>query len=297
MNYAKLFQGNAAAGTTAAHYYLNYDGTVSNTTFAASSYIEKERVIGEAIENTLKDCGLTNCKYYGAVDNKPVSYLCLDDEEEGKPGFYIFYNGTYTYFLLGYNSGAAYINHVTYPSGSVAGGTRVTSSNADVFSTHTAAANSYNFYVKVIGDTASTFYLQLSSYGSATFNNAFSICIANIIDKRNDRGLFGYYFGTTYGSGAATYLAPVYKDTGAIFDGTTAPTYVTSNIISNNAITVDNYIVLVNQMLSQYVHLWFVDGYIRPDSCAMGQFYSIDGDTYFSDKYTIYKCPTQITPS
>ena len=290
MNYAKHFSGSAEAGTTAAHYYLNTDGTVG-ASFSSNSSIVKETVIGEAIESTLKDCGLTHCKYYGLVDNKPISYLCLDDTAEGKPGFYIYYQATYTYYLLGYraDNSSSVITHIALPSsGSDVAGMRVTNSQANIFSTASLVANTYDTYVRVTGDTASSFVITFANYNTLTFNTPISISM--MTDKRNDSDVIGYFFGNS----SFQNVAPMYKETN--LSATGAANYTSVSASPSNAFAlVDNYMILVNKFCQIYIYLWFNDGYIPPQNVTAGTFIEIDGDIYYVQTYGMFKCTTTIS--
>lgn len=292
MNYSRHFSSEAPAGTAAAHYYLNKDGTVSSTTFSSSSAIAKEEILGAAIERTLKDCGLANCKYYGTVSSKPVSYLCLDDTADGKPGFYIYVAATYIYFYLGYctTSADTVITHaasITATSGAAA--VRI---NNTPFSTTTLVANTFDTYIKVVGDTASSFYLAFTTYGTTTESAPSIVNVANMIDKRNSKEIYGFFFGTK----AFTGLTPLYKDSNVYAIAETAPTSIVTYWFNSTYVPQNNYIMLINQGSATYPHIWFVDGYIRPSTFTDQSFYEVDGDIYYTTTDTIFKCTTVVTP-
>lgn len=293
MNYARHFSGNAEAGSTASHYYLNKDGTVSSNTFNSNSAIAKEVVIGQMIETTLKDCGFANCKYYGLIDNKPVSYLAIDDTAEGKPGFYIYFVASYTYFMLGYCTADTdeYIRCASLPTSTTGvTGMRNTNSSANIFSSAAITANTYDTYIKVVGDTASSCTIYFASYGTTTFNKAVSI--SKMIDKRNNKDVVGFCFGRD----DFQYVAPVFTDTNVSATGAAAPAQVTAYEVSSFT-PVDNYIVFINLFCQTYCNLWLVDAYIKPNNFTTGSFYEIDGDIYYAQAYGMYKCTTEVTPS
>lgn len=289
MNYAKHFSGNADAGTTASHYYLNIDGTVG-AAFSSNSSIAKEQVIGEAIESTLKDVGFENCKYYGLVDNKPISYLCLDDTTEGKPGFYIYWQTSYTYFLLGYrtDSNSSVISHVTSLPTATAdvSGMRIQNSTFNIFSTATLVANTYDTYVRIKGDPLSSFVLMFSNYN--TLNFGLPISISNMQDKRNNRKVVGFNFGAT----SFEKVAPIYYDT--CLSATGAANYTSVNAYNGTFTPVDNYMILVNKFCQSYIYLWFVDGYFPPSGITADSFVEIDGDIYYLQTQGMFKCTSSI---
>lgn len=291
MNYSRHFSSEAPAGTAAAHYYLNKDGTASSATFNASFAIEKEQILGAAIERTLKDCGLDNCKYYGTVSNKPVSYLCLDDTADGKPGFYIYVAASYIYFYLGYcgTSADTIITHAASVT-ATAGATAVRITNTP-FSTATLVANTFDTYIKVVGDTESTFYLAFTTYGTTAEVTPSIVCIANMIDKRNSKEIYGFYFG------AKTFqqLVPLYKENNVYVISETAPNIITAYTLGTY-VPQNNYIMLINQLSATYPHIWFVDGFIRPSTFTDQSFYEVDGDVYYTTAFTIFKCTTVVTP-
>lgn len=295
MNYSRHFSSEVGAGTAEAHYYLNKDGTASSTTFASASSIVKEQVLGAAFERTLKDCGLANCKYYGMVDDKPVSYFCLDDTADGKPGFYIYVAASYIYFYMGYCATASdtVITHssaVTATSGYL--GARV---NITPFSTNTLAANTFDTYIKVVGDTASTFYIGFTTYGTTTLNAITTISVSNMIDKRNNKEVIGFYFGTT-GLGA---FSPIYKENlvNAATEATVPiSTGAASNYVVSSYTPQNNYLMLINNFMPLYPHLWSIDCYLKPSTFTDGNFYEIDGDIYYCATNSIYKCTTSVIP-
>lgn len=292
MNYARHFTASVEAGTAAAHYFLNKDGTVSTTTYGTQSAIVKEQVLGEAIERTLKDCGLSNCKYYGMVNNKPVSYMCLDDTSGGKPGFYIKVVNSYIYFMTGYNNGNDFkLCNAVPTSNDQTSYTGVRASKSP-FSTTTLAANQLDTYIKVTGDTASAFNLYVMQYGT-TDTIVASINVMNLVDKRNNRGILGMYFNRP----ELDNTAPFYKDNGnqGIFDSATIGIF--SAFFYNSQYTpVNNYIILINQFAEQYPHIWCVDGYPKPSTFTTGSFYEVDGDVYYCGTVSMFKCTTAVNP-
>lgn len=290
MNYAKYFSGSSVAGSKTTHAYLTKEG--GKTSSVAGGAPVKEKILGDALESTLKDCGLVNCKYYDSIDGTPVSYFCLDDSAEAKPGFYIYVDDSYIYFSSGYCQSEA----DTYMRGSglnsaSSGGANLRCALNPFSTTARMSANDHKFYVRVIGDTARAFIINISPYNSTTFATNYAIAVANITDKRDDRELYSI----NYGRGTFQYYTPIYKDTGVYFTGATTLAELQYPIASSQM--VDNYIVLTNAFISNYTYLWVKETYIPPSLLTNGMFYEIDDDIYYCCIGALIKCTTEVTPT
>jgi hypothetical protein len=289
MNYAKYFSGSSAAGSKVSHAYLTKEGGTSGSLTGGAPV--KEKILGDALESTLKDCGLANCKYYDSINGTPVSYLCLDDTAEAKPGFYIYVDDSYIYFSTGYCQSVAdtYIRGAGLSSSSSGVNIRC---SLNPFSTSTKmSANEHKFYVRVIGDTARAFIINISPYNTPTFATNYAIAVANVIDKRNERELYSI----NYGRGSFQYYTPIYKDTGVYF--TDATTLNELQYLIQTSQMVDNYIVLTNAFINNYTYLWVKETYIPPSLLTNGMFYEIDDDVYYCCTGALIKCTTEVTPT
>lgn len=295
MYYSRYFEGNVGADSYTDIYAPSVtDKTLTTAEVSGCGIKLRMSVIGDAIADTLKDCGL-DAKY-----NVDAGYLYLD-YDNSNIGFYIIPYGSGNSglkFNEGFNNSSS---SGIYGYNTQSGGNGITYSwRYSPFKTDTYnTAIDYKFCVTVRGDTKNMFTIYLGQYSNPT---ALTSTIGTFYfgkDKSDDSDLFGYYMGANPGSNVHwIYVSNLLP---AVYDGSSktsplllvAATKLTMPSIQYNDKV---YVVLIEQYMTNAAFIAMDDVYIDPGFNDSGQFYEIDGETYFC--YTPYfiKCTTEVTP-
>lgn len=165
MYYKRLFTGNTGTSALSTLYYMGLDGRPSSTVNISNFRAVECRIIGEAVVQTLKDCGLTDA-YYDATNSfiyfrygKDMSGLQL--QNSANTGFH---------FVLVKNYQDLYFRNPNTYSTSANGtgwggyGNSWISSNHILGGAITNNSQPYRFKVIVKGDVKTFFRVYLSSY-------------------------------------------------------------------------------------------------------------------------------------
>lgn len=303
MDYSKHFSGNVSAGSSAAAKFLNKDGTLSTVALDSALAINKSSVVGEAIVNTLKDCGLSNAKYYGSVGSGYTSYVCLDDTKAGKPGFYIWQSGNYVYSSIGYNNGEDDI--IRCLTSSVTGiciKNSISTSNFPFASTGALVASAYNFYINIKGDTKGLFHVGVSAYNGTT-PSWYPIVVVNSKNEYNNREVYGFCMAQSIDNLTTHGYVFVYKDTcvniaGAVSTLTSSNQYSFLNNAANGVSNLDNVVPIVDLVLATYPHIHALNVYIGCANLDIKSYYNIDNAVYYNaSKYYMLKMLTTVSPT
>lgn len=281
MYYQKYFEGSVTADSGYTVQYCPVPGTKQASSQVAGNsgggVLGKLTVVGNAIASTLADCGM-DARYVPAT-----GYLYFD-YANSDIGMFLTSGGTTTtarnQFTIydGYNSGS-YIAQME------------SRSITDMFNATGLVAADYKFCVTIRGDITSMFTIYVGKYSTPT-------SITNIVgtfyfgvDKRNDNALFGSYQGapTTY------IIWRKVSDLTSIIDTTSSSTM--RRTPATKLTMIDQNIVLIEQYMTNAGFIAMDDVYIDPGFGTSGEFYEIDGETYFC--YTPYfiKCVTDVEPT
>lgn len=291
------------------HYYIRKNGTVSDTVNPGGferndGYfsINREKTIGNILEDILKTAGFSNAKYFDYIDNKAVSYLCLDTTSSGFNGFYIFQWGwtTFYYGYCKYDDPTDDIIYTYYPNNSYNGYSCMHTQLFDYWYDD----GKYDGYLKLVGGLNSGFeIIPCTSRRNAKFNqddsNFCSFLIANMINKLDNSESYLYRFtcnrewdhrktnegynwsclidkNTNIGRpGVETKLG------GIPGEGFNMPYYPMG--------TTDN-LPLIQAHIVTYPNMFFKDGYYKPNIFEDKIFYEINGDTYYIYCNLMFKC-------
>lgn len=165
MYYKRLFTGNSGQSSFSTLKYMGLDGNPSSTNFKTNFRAPECKIVGQAIAQTLKDCGLTDAYY-----DENTSFLYFRHGKD-MSGFQIYNNGNSgIYFNVIKNYRDMYFSNPNNPSMSATGTGWGTYGNTYIDATHifggsiTDASQAYRFKVIVKGDTKTFFRLMLSSY-------------------------------------------------------------------------------------------------------------------------------------
>lgn len=192
MYYKRLFTGNTGTSAVSTLYYMGLDGNPSSTVNTSSFRAVECRILGEAIVQTLKDCGLTDA-YYDATNSyiyfrhgKDMSGIQLYNPSNA--GFH---------FCVTKNYQDLYFRNPNSLSTSANGTGWGTFGNSWISASHIFGGNivntsqAYRFKVIVKGDVKTFFRVYLSSYSDDNAEyGMFGIGFFNYGEEVN--GVVGY---------------------------------------------------------------------------------------------------------
>lgn len=280
MYYRKYFEGAVEAGTATTVYKAFRDKQgASSTTLSTTSNAKRNKVLGDAIVSTLKDCGLT-----GAYYDETCSYVYFDYQNSDF-GLYVLIDNTNIKIFAGYY--ASTLTTEVIQTATSNGFTAASTSTPFEQSSYLLASN-YKFYVTVKGDTDGGFVLSIGSYSSpaATTINA---SIYKGVDKRSNKDLWGFYLNAQFG----TSIFWLYVDSLIGVIGTTMP----STFTPAAKLTMNNEWVVLIEMYMTVGYVVMKNCYLDPGFSSNNTFYEIDGDIYYCSTPYLFKCVTPVSES
>lgn len=295
MYYSKFFEGHVGAETGNYQYYPNVDKTISSISIYYKAPIKKLTIIGNAVANTLRDCGLTNAKYI------PKSGYLYLDYVNSNAGFFIctYANNQNSYSVYnGYNNNGI-IRAIDYH---FANNYQYNTSPFNCTGEGTFTEGDYKFCVTVKGDTSSTFLIYLGTYNNPTKEDT-CLGINNFgIDKRNDNVVFSHY--KYINSDTQIFLCTREIDMMAMcYHGSEK---IPSEIHTANSLSIDSsylrysgedaYVVLIEQYFTSMGYIGLDKTYINP-GLVTNKFYEIDGHIYYIVTNLCVQCTTQVNPT
>ena len=285
MYYKKHFQGSVES-ETASTYLYKIDSTTkqasSTKLYSNAGYGNRQRIIGNALASTLKDCGLNNAYY-----DETAGYLFFD-KTNCNNGIYIYIITNNIVFYFGGKLPSSSDTLVGYYGSSSA-----STSTYNPFSS-TSGAGNYNFYVTVKGDTQSVFTVSIGKYSepSSERNIKLLFCKANNVTNNESYWGFSCLFGSVSNTPQFYLVDTSSVPTGLPMYSSSTSTYV---LIDSTCLTMsdEQYIIpaYFNYPIISLPNVYFCN-FSVDDS-----FYEIDGDIYYKYNNILIKCTTIPTPS
>lgn len=285
MYYRRYFEGSVEAGTATAIKRALRNKQGESTVSLGTSNPVRNKVIGDALVATLKDCGMTDCYY-----DETCSYLYFDKTNTDF-GIYISYEASYLYMYAGYYSEKLGNDVISVYTAN--GMRQQTSLSQGPFEQASyLLASNYRFYVTVRGDTAGMFTVYIGSYASPSYMSGLMFTVYRGIDKRNNRKLWGFYMGSNPSTGPLW----VYADTiCGIAEYASSPYYPTALTAATKLSMIGEWVVLIEMYMSTAGFVVMENTFIDPGYNSQGQFYEIDGDIYFCYTPYLVKCVTSVS--
>lgn len=279
MFYKKYFEGTveAGAGTTINYALRNKAGKGTGSVGTANP--KRNKVIGDAIVSTLRDCGLN--AYY----DETCSYVYLDYNNSDE-GFYVMCtSSSVVQVLMGYYPSTATNEMIMCTS--MTGMYAQMPSGYTPFETasYTAASN-YKFYVTIKGDTAGSFVMYVGQYTNPS-NTGLGITIHRATDKRYGKGVWGFYFSSPF----STSIFWEYEESLiGVIETSSRPNSMT---VPSRLTMLDQWVSLIEDY-AMYGFIVFNNTYIDPGFATTDKYYEIDGDVYYCYTPYLVKCVTEI---
>ena len=278
MYYRKNYNGNVEAATASSVPYakLNKGGAYTSN-FRSSVNKLRSKVIGDAIADTLQDCGLD------ARFDATSCYLYLDYENTDA-GFYITYESSYLYCCAGY-AALGYINASTSTASLYKSFSVNNTSTSPFAQTSYLVASAYNFYVTVRGDTAGVFTIYIGSYSTPTsISNIYNSFLKGE-DKRDNSKLWGYKMGNL----------PIATDGIAWVKKSDLTVLLTGSTPADSLTASGEWIVFIEAYMKNCAYITVDNSYLTQSGLTSNTFYEIDGNIYFNQGAFLTKCVTPVS--
>ena len=274
MNYRKYFEGTVAAATATTQYRPKTGRAGKSTEYVGTSVnMKRAKVLGDAIVSTLRDCGLD--AYY----DEEYGYVYLD-KEKSDVGFFISPQSSYIYLYGGFYGISSGVENIAYTTNS--GGS--TNASQPFANSGYLTESAYRFYVTVKGDPQGAFSIGIGTYSSPASMSTWMTFYRGV-DKRNDKELWGFIFGSQFSNKIywiyADNIKPI-NDSISQYESVTALSMM------------DQWVVLM-EMYMKYGFIVMKNVYIDPGFGYTDQFYEIDGEVYYLYTPFLVKCTTPVS--
>lgn len=289
MFYSKYFEGSVDSSTASMIYAPLKNKEGASSTNVSNADKTKLEVIGNAIADTLHDCGMLGARY-----NVDVGYLYFDYANSdigihlnsynnvSNARFLRAWSKADTDLILGYNTTNGSVMNSDVPLTGLFSGTSYVAAN-------------YKFCVTVKGEPTGFFVIYLGTYTNPT---SLQYCVGtffNAEDKRTELPIFGYRLGALPATAGDYYISADTLESVKVANATTGePALLTP---AATLTMLDNHLVLIDSYMTNAGFVALQNTYIGPGLDTDNTFYEIDSEVYYYKSPYITKCVTQVTPS